>query len=131
MRCLRRRVLALIVVSVFAIAGCGGDDDDDAAAEPTSTTQATVVADPTTTVPDEAACPSSEEPLRIVLVNDDGVVTPALDAMVDLLGEQEGVELTIVAPAASPIERLRGAVSPSMAIAPPAETNTNGNADMA
>ncbi len=99
MRCLRRRVLALIVVSVFAIAGCGGDDDDDAAVEPTSTTQATVVAEPTTTVPDEAACPSSEEPLRIVLVNDDGVVNPAIDAMVDLLGEQEGVELTIVAPA--------------------------------
>ena len=97
MRCLHRRVLALVVVSVVAVAGCGGDDDDDAA-EPATTTQGTV-ADSTTTVPAEAACPSAEEPLRIVLVNDDGVINPAIDAMVDVLGEQEGVELTIIAPA--------------------------------
>lgn len=39
------------------------------------------------------------EPLRILLVNDDGVVNPAIDVMLDLLTEEPGIDVTVVAPA--------------------------------
>jgi 5'-nucleotidase len=56
--------------------------------------------DPDPVVP--AAAGTTEpaaEPLRILLVNDDGVINPAIDVMLDLLTEEPGVEVTVVAPA--------------------------------
>ena len=52
--------------------------------------------------PVSAATGTSEvapEPLRILLVNDDGVINPAIDVMLGLLSEEPGLDITVVAPA--------------------------------
>jgi 5'-nucleotidase len=80
----RFRSALVVLLAVTAIAGCGGDDSPDAA--------------PTTT----DATTSSEAPpapLRILLVNDDGIVNPAIDVMLGLLAADDDVEITVVAPA--------------------------------
>jgi len=95
-----RRLGVLAVALMVSLSACSGDDDDDASAPAAGDGDATTtsVAD-TTTSTVEAACMSAQRPLQIVLVNDDGVSNPAIDSLVDLLGDNDGVELTIVAPA--------------------------------
>ncbi len=56
----------------------------------------------TTTAAEVAGCTKEETgPFRIVLVNDDGVINPAIDVLIDRLAQIEDVEVdvTVVAPA--------------------------------
>ncbi len=73
-------------------AGCGGDDDDagipQAGERETTTTEAT-----TTTV-------AEGEALQILVTNDDGIAAEGIDTLVTALTAVDGVEVTIVAPAA-------------------------------
>lgn len=87
------RICVLAVLSALgavAIPGCGGDDDG-TTTSPT-TTEAAV----------ETGCTTGQAgPLEIVLVNDDGVVNPAIDVLIDRLAQDGDIELdvTVVAPA--------------------------------
>ena len=76
----RFRSALVVLLAVAALAGCSGDDGPEAAS--------------TTT---REAAPT--EPLRILLVNDDGIVNPAIDVMLGLLAAEDDVEVTVVAPA--------------------------------
>lgn len=103
----RRPVLASVLVAVLGagcLASCGSDDGDDGAAEGSGTSVAQDEAAAEGAAEPEAeatACTSAEEPLRIVLVNDDGVINPAIDVMIDLFAEQTEIDLevTAIAPA--------------------------------
>ena len=92
-RSLRLLAAALVVpLAAGALGACGGDDDE-AAPETTGTT------DPSA---EEAGCTTDETgPLRLVIVNDDGVINPAVDVLIDRLAEEEDLHLdvTVVAPA--------------------------------
>ena len=105
-----RLALAVPLVVLLAVAACSDDDTSSTAAEETgSTVEETTTTEESTTTSSEAEttttteapapCPSDADPLEIVLVNDDGVINPAIDTMVEALDELGGVELTIVAPA--------------------------------
>ena len=106
-----RFAIAVPLVVLLAAAACSDDDAASTAAGETTTTAGestttteeasttTTTEATTTTTEAPAECPSDADPLRIVLVNDDGVINPAIDTMVEALEELGGVELTIVAPA--------------------------------
>lgn len=70
---------AALLLAVVLLGGCGEAGDPAVAA--------TAATDP------------APEPLRVLLVNDDGVVNPAIDVMLDVLTDEPGVEVTVVAPA--------------------------------
>ncbi len=76
----------LVAVAVVALAtACGGDgggDDGSAAPEP-----------------GDATTSPAPEPLEVLVTNDDGVGAEGIDVLVTALGEVDGVELTVVAPA--------------------------------
>jgi 5'-nucleotidase len=76
------RALVAGLVAVALLASCSSDSDDDEAADETSETTAPA------------------EPLQILLVNDDGIINPAIDVMLGLLAAEGDVEITVVAPAA-------------------------------
>jgi 5'-nucleotidase len=82
-----RSALVLAVLAVAVVAGCGGDDGDPDAAPKT------------TEAADSPGTTAAPEPLRILLVNDDGIVNPAIDVMLALLAADDEVEITVVAPA--------------------------------
>src|SRR3546814_6185852 len=65
-----RRVLNAIatLVAVATLAACGADDSPDSAGAATTTTARPEATTTTTTAP--------IEPLRILLVNDDGIINP-------------------------------------------------------
>lgn len=77
--------MAATALAVVSLAGCGDGDGARPEATP-STTEATASPDP------------GPEPLRIVLVNDDGIDSPALDMTLDALSAEPGVEVTVVVP---------------------------------
>lgn len=77
------RPIAVLLLAAGLLAGCGDGADPEAA--------------PGTPASSAAAEPA--EPLRILLVNDDGVVNPAIDVMLGLLSEEDDVDITVVAPA--------------------------------
>jgi 5'-nucleotidase len=83
-------VPVLVVALAAVLAGCGGDEDPAILADSADTT-ATTTPSTTTTAP--------PEPLRILLVNDDGMENPAIDVMVEELLAVDDVEVTVVAPA--------------------------------
>lgn len=91
------RVFAPVPVALLAalsFGACSSDDGDSAAPD---TTEA---ADTTSTSAAEAGCVTAETgPLQILLVNDDGMINPAIDVMIDRLSENEDWEITVVAPA--------------------------------
>lgn len=89
----RRWAVVVGVALVVVLAGCGDDEDPEAAAPTTATTETTSLDEPTTT-----AAPDTE-PLRILVTNDDGVGAPGIDALVEALRQEDGVEVTVVAPA--------------------------------
>ena len=80
-------VLALLVAS------CG--DTDRVAPQAAGTTA------PVAPAVTGSSCTSGAQPLQIVLVNDDGVINPAIDVLIDRLAQTGGpaVEVTVVAPA--------------------------------
>jgi 5'-nucleotidase len=86
------RLVTAAIAAALVAAGCGGSGDDDSIAQSglreTTTTDAT-----TTTVA------ATDEPLRIVVTNDDGVGAAGIDTLVTALAAVEGVEVTVVAPA--------------------------------
>ena len=71
---------AALLLAVGLLGACGEEADP-------GTTAATGTREP------------APEPLRILLVNDDGVINPAIDVMLDLLAEEPGLDITVVAPA--------------------------------
>jgi 5'-nucleotidase len=86
------RLATAAIAAALVVAACGGGDDDEAGipqsgARETTTTEAT-----TTTV-------AEDEPLRILVTNDDGVGAAGIDVLVAALTALEGVEITVVAPA--------------------------------
>src|SRR3546814_7729161 len=85
-----RRVLNAIatLVAVATLAACGADDSPDSAGAATTTTARPEATTTTTTAP--------IEPLRILLVNDDGIINPALDVMLELIAAEEDVQVTAV-----------------------------------
>lgn len=88
------RLLAPVSVGLLAalsIGACSSDSDD--AAEP--------AVEETTTVVDAGCTTEETGPLRILLANDDGVINPAIDVLIDRLDavEDYDVEVTVVAPA--------------------------------
>lgn len=94
------RVAAVIVtLGVIALAGCSDDAESAESLSSTPTDATTTSTTSTTTTAPEPECPSAQRPLQILVANDDGVINPAIDVMVDLLGAIDGIELTIVAPA--------------------------------
>lgn len=80
-----RAVAALLALGM--VAACGGDDDggDDAAGNGDGAAEAT-----TTTGP---------EPIEVLVTNDDGYDAVGIDALVEALRAEPGVEVTVVAPA--------------------------------
>lgn len=82
-----RAVVATALVAGLVFAGCGDDADSSGPRAGVTSTSGQA-----TTAP-----PVAE--LRVVLVNDDGVTNPAIDAMLGLLLQEEGLEVTVVAPA--------------------------------
>jgi 5'-nucleotidase len=83
-----RRVVALAVVAVLAVAGCSSSSDNGSAT--------------TTVAPAGTNAPSTEAkatPLRILVTNDDGVGADGIDAVVEGLRALPDVEVTVVAPA--------------------------------
>jgi 5'-nucleotidase len=96
-----RRALRLLAAAIavplaaVALGACGGDDDDEAGPD-TDTTETT---DPSA---EEAGCTTDETgPLQLVIVNDDGVINPAVDVLIDRLAEEDDLDfdVTVVAPA--------------------------------
>lgn len=91
-RAIRLLADALVVPLVALTLGACGDDDE-TGPETTEATDANA---------EEAGCTTDETgPLQIVLVNDDGVINPAVDVLIERLGEEEVLDLdvTVVAPA--------------------------------
>ncbi len=79
----------------LALGACSDDDGGDGEASP----ETTEAGDPSAA---ETGCTTSETgPLQIVLVNDDGVINPAIDVLIDRLADIEDLDLdvTVVAPA--------------------------------
>jgi 5'-nucleotidase len=96
------RSLAPITVLVVAgvLAGACSDDDAGNAGGDTTSTTAAEAASTTTTVAEPAGCGAEGSgPLRILLVNDDGMINPAIDVLIERFGEGDGLEVTVVAPA--------------------------------
>jgi 5'-nucleotidase len=80
--------LAAAVAAALVVAGCGGGDDDGRAIAQSGERES---------MPTET--PARDEPLRIVVTNDDGVAADGIDTLVSALTTIDGVEVTVVAPA--------------------------------
>ena len=78
------RRLAAVVASRVLVA-CGGDDEE---AAPT-----------TTAVTPSTSTTAAPAPLTVLVTNDDGVSAPGIDALVEALRDDDGLELVVVAPA--------------------------------
>jgi 5'-nucleotidase len=71
-----------------------------------------------TTAPGTAAAAAPKQPtLRVLVTNDDGVIAPGIDALVQGLRKLDGVEVTVVAPADN-----KSGSSDTMSPAPPTTT---------
>lgn len=46
-----------------------------------------------------ATTEAAPEPLRVLLVNDDGIINPAIDVMLSVLADEPDIDITVVAPA--------------------------------
>ncbi len=109
-RSARIRTVAPVVALAIAfgtLGACSSSDDDASPGTTTVTTDVTGSA-PTgdgepdeTTEPAAATCTTAETgPLRIVLVNDDGVINPAIDVLIDRFQDGDiDTDVTVVAPA--------------------------------
>jgi 5'-nucleotidase len=78
--CIGARSLVPLVVAALLFGACGGGDDSGASS-------------------DEAAPPPEPPPLEVLVTNDEGVDAPGLDALVQALGDDSGIEVTVVVPA--------------------------------
>lgn len=91
-----RRFAALIVtvLALGSLVGCGGSGDgsDGAGATSTSLASTSTSGDATTTTTAPA------EKLKILVSNDDGYSAGGIDALVEALRKEEGVEVTVIAP---------------------------------
>ena len=87
------RLAAAAIAALLAAAGCGGGGDDEPGIPQSGERETTTTEATTTTVADEAA-------LEVVVTNDDGVGAEGIDVLVAALSAVDGVEVTVVAPAA-------------------------------
>ncbi|CAN5764077.1 5'/3'-nucleotidase SurE [soil metagenome] len=85
--------LLAALVLVAGLAGCGSDDDgaDGATTTTAAATETTAGEESTTTAPED-------EPLSIVVTNDDGYDSEGIDTVVTALSELDAVEVSVVAP---------------------------------
>ncbi len=88
-----KRLLAALAVPVLLLTACSsGDESEDAASDPTTTTSSTAdsgdgdTADP-------------QEPITVLVTNDDGIAAPGIDALVTALDARDDVQVVVVAPA--------------------------------
>jgi 5'/3'-nucleotidase len=89
-------VAAAFAASLVA-AGCSGGGGDEPSIPQSGERETTTTEATTTTVAEDAA---AGEPLQILVTNDDGVAAQGIDVLVTALAGVEGVEVTVVAPAA-------------------------------
>jgi 5'-nucleotidase len=87
------RLVAAAFAAALVAAGCGGDDDG---AVPQSGERETTTTEATTTT----VAAADGEALQVLVTNDDGVGAEGIDVLVAALAAVEGVEVTVVAPAA-------------------------------
>ena len=120
----RSRPLLVPVVLALALLGCS-DDGDNAQDETTGPDRSETTSAPTTESPDAACTTDETGPLEIVLVNDDGVINPAIDVLIDRLAgsDQFELDITVVAPAD---ERSGTSDTPTPGGAPYSEATTPG-----
>lgn len=97
------RAAWLVAAAALVLAACGDDGGDEPAA--TGPTTAAPTTEPSTGTAGEAgdegatAEDADVEPLVVLVSNDDGVSAPGIDALVEALREQPGVEVYVSAPA--------------------------------
>lgn len=99
-----RAIAAVLAVVALLGSACGGGDDDGADESGATPTTARAAASTTSTTGPSGGDPCTgggRGPMRIVLVNDDGVVNPAIDVLIDHLASTDAldVDVTVVAPA--------------------------------
>jgi 5'-nucleotidase len=99
-----RRTMALIATAAVLAAACSGDDSG-------AGSDAQTAASTTITVP---------ESRRIVVTNDDGVMAPGIDALVDTLSSLDDTEVTV----AAPLEEQSGAADKTSPDTPTVEDST-------
>jgi 5'-nucleotidase len=95
-----RRITHLVAATsavLLVAAGCGGGDGDDPSI-PQSGERETTTTEATTTTASAGA--TDGEALQILVTNDDGVGAEGIDTLVTALTAVDGVEVTVVAPAA-------------------------------
>jgi 5'-nucleotidase len=92
-----------VVVLGASVTACGGDDARAGATDAPSDESTTSTASDGTegageggSTPEQAA---PEDPLTVLVTNDDGVGAPGIDALVEALSVRDGTEVVVVAPA--------------------------------
>ena len=105
------RILAVMLAAalgVTTLGSCSDDGDGDAGtttvaeSSSTGTGEAGDPASDTTAADATATCTTEQTgPLRIVLVNDDGVANPAIDVLIERFDDHDAFDLEMVAREAS------------------------------
>lgn len=88
-----KKLLTLLFALVLMASACSDNGSDDAS-DPADAS--TTTAEGSTTEP-EAASPA-EEPITVLVTNDDGVEAEGIDALVEALDARDDVEVVVVAP---------------------------------
>lgn len=91
-----RRLCATALSALLLLAGAACGDDDTA---PTSGSVPDQSSDTTAAETPEETTTTAPEPLTVLVTNDDGIGAPGIDALLEALGEVDGLELVLVAPA--------------------------------
>lgn len=96
----RRGLLAVVASLLLVMAGCSSDDSSSDADSTADAGASDTTTDPeSATDPTQPADDTGQEPLVILVSNDDGYSAPGIDALVEGLLAIEGFEVTVVAPA--------------------------------
>jgi 5'-nucleotidase len=122
------RLVAAAFAASLVVAGCGSDGGEDepipqSGERETTTTEETTTTStpPTTEVAEDSEDAAAADALQVVVTNDDGVAATGLDALVTALAEVDGIEVTVVAPAAQQ-SGTGGSVTEGPLAASPGET---------
>ncbi len=93
-----RSLPVVALVALTALVACSEDDEEPAVTGTTEVPETTETTEPSESEPSEPE-ESDDEPLTILVTNDDGVDAEGLATLVDGLAALDGVELVVVAPA--------------------------------
>jgi 5'-nucleotidase len=89
-------MVAMLVLAVSAASCSDSDSDKEDGSSKTTTSTADSAS---TSAADSDSDSDSEDPLTVLLTNDDGVSGAGLDAMAEALSVEDGIEVVVVAPA--------------------------------